>query len=221
MTRRDALLLLALPGMGGRGPLPVLAGSDRAAFLAWFTWLAEATYYMLPGVLPREVHDCSGLLRFAFREALREHTAEWAHSLNLPDFAPLPELRNPIRKPDVFLTAGGVRREFADAENLLRYNCHVVSRDIAAAAHGDLLFYRQWSTAQSWHSMVFLRRSAFEAGRGHCLVYHTGPQGGRGGEVRRPTLAELLAHPEPRWRPLAANSNFLGVYRWNILERTD
>lgn len=221
MTRRDALLLLALPNMGRRGPLPVLAGSDRAAFLAWFTWLSEATYYMLPGALPREVHDCSGLLRFAFREALREHTVEWAHSFNLPDFPPLPELRKPNRQPEVFLTAGGVRREFADAENLMRYNCHAVSRDIDAAAHGDLLFYRQWTASQSWHSMVFLRRSAFDSGRGHRLVYHTGPQGGRAGEVRRPTLAELLAHPEPRWRPLVANSNFLGVFRWNILERTD
>jgi uncharacterized protein YfaT (DUF1175 family) len=35
--------------------------------------------------------------------------------------------------------------------------------------------------------------------------------------MRRVTLAELLNHPSPRWRPVTGNSNFLGVYRWNIL----
>jgi uncharacterized protein YfaT (DUF1175 family) len=30
-------------------------------------------------------------------------------------------------------------------------------------------------------------------------------------------LAELQHHPDPKWRPFAANSNFLGIYRWNII----
>jgi uncharacterized protein YfaT (DUF1175 family) len=30
-------------------------------------------------------------------------------------------------------------------------------------------------------------------------------------------LADLLHHPDPRWRPEPSNPNFLGVYRWNIL----
>ncbi|MCC6262020.1 MAG: DUF1175 family protein, partial [Bryobacterales bacterium] len=37
------------------------------------------------------------------------------------------------------------------------------------------------------------------------------------GEMRRPSLAELFRHPEPRWHPTAANPTFLGVYRWKIL----
>ncbi len=53
--------------------------------------------------------------------------------------------------------------------------------------------------------------------RGAVVVYHTGPIGKAPGEMRRVTLAELLDHPSPRWRPVAGNSNFLGVYRWNIL----
>jgi uncharacterized protein YfaT (DUF1175 family) len=58
-------------------------------------------------------------------------------------------------------------------------------------------------------------------------VYDTGPMGnGRGpsldgqvlrGEVRRVALRDLLHHPDTRWRPVPDNSNFLGVYRWNIL----
>jgi uncharacterized protein YfaT (DUF1175 family) len=49
------------------------------------------------------------------------------------------------------------------------------------------------------------------------VVYHTGPDRGSAGEIRRVTLAELLDHPDARWRPISANPNFLGVYRWNIL----
>jgi hypothetical protein len=35
--------------------------------------------------------------------------------------------------------------------------------------------------------------------------------------MRRVLLADLLHHPDPRWRPTPSNPNFLGVYRWNIL----
>jgi len=30
-----------------------------------------------------------------------------------------------------------------------------------------------------------------------------------------------LHHPDARWRPLPENTNFLGVYRWNILREGD
>jgi uncharacterized protein YfaT (DUF1175 family) len=60
---------------------------------------------------------------------------------------------------------------------------------------------------------------------GGAVVYHTGPTGeGRRkgkGEMRRVTLDDLLHHPDVRWRPVAENSNFLGVYRWNILRDGD
>jgi hypothetical protein len=49
------------------------------------------------------------------------------------------------------------------------------------------------------------------------VVYHTGPDRGSLGEIRRVTMAELLDHPDARWRPINSNPNFLGVYRWNIL----
>jgi uncharacterized protein YfaT (DUF1175 family) len=52
-------------------------------------------------------------------------------------------------------------------------------------------------------------------------VYHTGLLGGGPGEIRRPTVEELLRHPSPRWRPNVGNGNFLGVYRWNILRESD
>jgi hypothetical protein len=48
-------------------------------------------------------------------------------------------------------------------------------------------------------------------------VYHTGPIGREPGEMRRVSLDDLLHHPDTRWRPVIENSNFLGVYRWNVL----
>src|SRR5690349_21968790 len=42
--------------------------------------------------------------------------------------------------------------------------------------------------------------------------------------IRRPPRSTLFpyttlfrSHPSPRWRPVAGNPNFLGVYRWNVL----
>jgi uncharacterized protein len=54
------------------------------------------------------------------------------------------------------------------------------------------------------------------------VVYYTGPirrsSGKQGkGEMRRLLVSDLLYHPDARWRPLPENTNFLGVYRWNIL----
>jgi uncharacterized protein YfaT (DUF1175 family) len=46
------------------------------------------------------------------------------------------------------------------------------------------------------------------------------PDRGSPGELRRVLLADLLDHPQPQWRPLPSNPNFLGVYRWNILRGT-
>jgi hypothetical protein len=221
MHRRRALGILAA-GFLRAVPLPALATpSDRKAFRAWFAWLAEALYYTPEVRRPREVSDCSALLRFAYREALRPHTAEWARNLGLDWMPPLPELSRASQHSALFRTASGESREFADAENLMRHNTYLVARDTRAALRGDLLFYRQLVSTQRWHSMVHLGPSAFERSREARVIYHTGPTAGERGELRRPTLAELLNHPEPRWRPVAGNGNFLGVFRWNILRETD
>jgi uncharacterized protein YfaT (DUF1175 family) len=39
--------------------------------------------------------------------------------------------------------------------------------------------------------------------------------------MRRLLVSDLLHHPDARWRPLPENTNFLGVYRWNILREGD
>ena len=90
---------------------------------------------------------------------------------------------------------------------------------------GDMLFYRQLEQHSPFHSMVFVGRSGLADAGEDMIVYHTGPimgiKGGRHrGEMRRATVSELLQHPDPRWRPVAGNRNFLGVYRWNILRES-
>lgn len=66
--------------------------------------------------------------------------------------------------------------------------------------------------------MIYVGRSAWlEDGGRDWVVYNTGPSGTRPGQMRRLRMTELLDYPQPEWRPIAGNSNFLGVYRWNIL----
>ena len=115
----------------------------------------------------------------------------------------------------------GAFAQFADAKTLWQHNSYFVGRDVSRARPGDLLFFRQEGHDLPFHAMIFLGPSQIEAGREPLVVYHTGPIGKSAGEVRRPTLAQLMDFPDPRWRPVPSNPSFLGVYRWNILRGAD
>ncbi len=206
--------------------------ADRLAFRGWFTLLAESQYYRGKNAAP-EVDDCAALLRFAYREALREHDAEWAHAVALPASPSAGDIRQ-YRYPYTPLGAAlfrvrdgsfaaddlhdGAFAEFADAATLWRRNTFSVGRSLTRARPGDLLFFRQDTAARMpFHAMIFLGRSQIEPGTEQFVVYHTGPNGSSPGEIKRLSLAELLNYPDARWRPVASNPAFLGVYRWNIL----
>ncbi|HWQ03371.1 MAG TPA: DUF1175 family protein [Candidatus Nitrosotenuis sp.] len=214
--------------------------ADRETFRRWFVLLAEAAYLNPPQLLPKEINDCAALVRFAYREALRDKSAEWnpAPGLNVLRSAPQIEKYSypftPLGAGLFRVRAGtfapsdlrdGTFAEFADAQTLLRWNAHLVTRDAASALPGDLLFFRQLEQNLPYHVMIFVGSSEpqrAEAGPPHAaegafIVYHTGPIGRSAGEMRRASLQELFHHPSPRWRPVPGNSNFLGVYRWNIL----
>ena len=115
----------------------------------------------------------------------------------------------------------GTFAQFADAKTLRQFNTHFVSRDLRYAEPGDLLFYRQESGEFPFHSMIYLGRSSIRDDGENYLLYHTGPHshGADPGEIRRPSVADLMQHPDPRWRPITGNPMFLGLYRWNILRR--
>jgi len=220
LSRRSALaVLLPLPFAGfADSQLPVLRDSgDQRAFCAWFTWLAEAMFFVPRASLPEEIVDCSSLVRFAYRNALAPHTAEWARSLGLASPPPpLPEISRRGFTP-LLRTSLDEAAHFADAAHLMRYNFQRIAGEWRAAQPGDALFWNQKPGAGADHCMVWLGPSQFEKTPESYLVYHTGPEGQWAGEVRRPSIRELLNHPEPRWRPVRGNPHFLGVFRWNLL----
>jgi hypothetical protein len=201
--------------------------ADRQVFRRWFTLIADYQAVRPRNEIPPEVSDCAGLLRYAYREALKRHNDSWFLTTGIDLQAPPGEIRA-WHYPDTPLKTGifrvepgafdavdvsnGAFAQFADAKTLVERNAYLVSRDARQAQPGDLLFFRQFGQSSPWHSMIVTRIGA-EPG----VVYHTGPDRDSSGEIRRVTLAELLDHPDPRWRPISANPNFLGVYRWNIL----
>ena len=114
----------------------------------------------------------------------------------------------------------GTFSEFADARTLKEFNSRFVGRDPRQAEAGDLLFFHQpWVQKYPYHVMLFLGRARTDSeGASDWLVYHTGSSASDAGEVRKVRLAVLARHPDQRWRPVAANRNFLGFYRLKILE---
>src|SRR5215207_10297357 len=68
--------------------------NDRENFRRWFTWVAEMQFYNLSDQWNVEQRDCAGLVRFAWREALRPHDRPWFQRMGenydtvAPDLAP-------------------------------------------------------------------------------------------------------------------------------------
>jgi uncharacterized protein len=204
--------------------------ADQAAFRRWFTLIAEYQAARPPGEAPAEITDCASLLRYSYREALKRHDEAWFETTGIEVAAPPGEIRrwsyphSPLGaalfrvQPGAFAAddlTDGAFAQFADARTLVERNAYFVSRDVRVAQPGDLLFYRQFGQSSPWHSMIVAR-----SGVAAEVVYDTGPDHSRPGEIRRVLLAELLDHPQPQWRPTPGNPNFLGVYRWNILRGT-
>ncbi len=199
--------------------------ADRDAFRRWFTFLAEAQYFNPPAQRPPEIVDCSSLVRYAYREALRKHDTVWAaqsHLLLIPAIPSVTQYNYP-RTPtgaDLFETGPNTFGQFANAETLYRFNTFFISRDLFRAQPGDLLFYRHSSGSMPFHSMIVLGHSQINFNSSMFVVYDTGPDGTSAGEIKRLTYQELLHFPDPQWHPISHNALFLGVFRWNILKKT-
>jgi uncharacterized protein YfaT (DUF1175 family) len=201
--------------------------ADQAAFRQWFTLIADYQAIRPRADVPAEIRDCASLLRYSYREALMRHDDTWFMSTGI-EVAALPGEIRAWRFPETPLGTGlfrvrpgsfeppdasnGAFAQFADAKTLVERNAYLVSRDLRQAQPGDLIFYRQFGQSSPWHSMIVTR-----IGGQAAVVYDTGADHGQAGELRRLALAELLDHPQPQWRPVPSNPNFLGVYRWNIL----
>jgi uncharacterized protein len=209
---------------------------DRDAFRRWFTLLADYESLAPPDKVAAEINDCAALIRFAYRGALHAHDSVWILETKLDTLPSVPSIKK-YRYPFTPLGASLLRvspgpftpddltnkafAQFADARTLKELNTYFISRDVRQARPGDLLFYRQLEQNEPYHSMIFIGRSQLDSDPAALVIYHTGPDKKLAGEIRRVPLNTLMQHPSPRWRPTVANSNFLGVYRWNILREAD
>jgi len=214
------------------------SSDDRDSFRRWFAYIAEMQFYKLSGAWNEDQRDCAGLVRFAWREALRGHDRIWFQSISsggedyeaiAPDVKAYDLKRSPLGEKLFRADFGSFRQsdltdgkfsEFADARTLKNHNVTFISRDRRQARRGDLLFFHQPRVQKfPYHLMIFIGDARHDSeGAGDWVVYHTGSSPNDNGEVKKVRLAVLDHHPDRRWRPVANNPNFLGFYRLKILE---
>lgn len=212
---------VVLAGIGVPAQVRLADESDRAALRAWFVLLADAQFERNTA----DVKDCAALVRHAVREALRAHTPEWVRRSGLPFTPQFADVRSAPKAGaggmPLFKVSTGAQpayAEFADAKTLIALNTRALGRNVRALQPGDVLYFRQQEQReQPDHLMVFVGRSQFEPEGADWVVYHTGPLDDGPGEVRKTRLSTLMQHPSPRWRPLASNQNFVGVFRLGML----
>jgi uncharacterized protein YfaT (DUF1175 family) len=235
------LELLADDGDADRDGFPdaveLTSEEDRDAFRRWFAAVAEAQFFALDPAWPAVHRDCAGLLRFAYKEALRRHDQAWrSHRRYLPDSS-MPDVAKyaypqvPILGDRLFRVAPGPFQKGENIEETFSptasakwlVTANAVRIDRAKAGVGDLLFFEDpEAPGMSFHSMVYLgpadEKPAADAEPDGWVVYHTGPEGQASGTVRKVRLSQLLSHPDEKWRPRADNPHFLGFYRWKIVQ---
>jgi uncharacterized protein YfaT (DUF1175 family) len=208
---------------------------DRESFRRWFTGIAELQFYRLSDQWNPEQRDCAGLVRFAWREALRRHDHAWLQRMGSGFEAITSDVKtynlesHPLGDK-IFRSAFGAYQpadlaagkfsDFADARTLKSFNVVFVSRDRHQAQSGDLLFfYQPWMQKFPYHVMIFLGEPRIAAaGASDWVVYHTGSSPNDQGAVKKVELSVLDHHPDARWRPIEGNQNFLGFYRLKILD---
>lgn len=210
LSRRRLLAGLGLPvlmPLARAAPdRPTLDREQSQRLRDWMTLLIHAQVDR--GPTPRWTHrDCAGLVRFAVAEALRPHDLAWRRANGLlgtrvPPDVPQEQagaIRHAWRRAD------GSQHAFVGALELVQENTRFVSRQLAQALPGDLLFY---DFGDDQHLMVWM---------GRYVAYHTGRADALDNGLRALRPAQLLAWQDTRWRPEAANPNFAGVYRLAFL----
>ncbi len=208
---------------------------DRENFRRWFTLIAEGQFYEINKQWNADQRDCAGLVRFAWREALRHHDRAWLQKMGAaytpiaPDVSRYTLEQGPLGEK-LFRTsfgsykdgesANGTFSEFADARTLKSFNAKFISRDRREAQPGDLLFfYQPWVQKFPYHVMIFLGTAQLAGNQAtDWVVYHTGSSPTDEGTVKKVELSVLDHHPNKRWRPVESNPNFLGFYRLKILD---
>lgn len=208
---------------------------DRRNFRRWFVSLAESQLYKEDPAWRTDDHDCAGLIRFAYREALKKHDTDWLRSKPFLLDAAIPDVRKynypkvPLLKTKIFRTREGQFREtdLADttfavtamAAKMRSYNTVFLGKTLENVQPGDLFFYlNAGDVNMPQHSMIFIGDPRKPASYEDAVIYHTGPRDEEPGVLKKVRLLDLLRHPDDRWHPAPENQYFLGFYRWKILD---
>ncbi len=209
--------------------------TDRRNFRRWFVAIAESQLYKEDPAWRKDDHDCAGLIRFAYREALKRHGTDWLRSKPFLVDAAIADVRK-YNYPDVPLIGTRIFRtrdgEFAEtnlndttfavtalAAKLRSYNTVFLGKSLENVQPGDLLFFLNTGDVKMpQHSMIFVGDSRRPPSFDDYVIYHTGPRDDKPGVLKKVRLADLLKHPDARWHPAPENRYFLGYYRWKILD---
>lgn len=167
---------------------------DQVNFLRWFTAIAEAQFYQPSEKWREEERDCAGLVRFAYKEALKRHDSRWLATMPYLKDPVIPDVKRfqypdiPLLGTAIFRVAEGsfqtedVRQArfspWASSQALQRHNTAYVGRNPAGLQKGDLLFFLNIENPRlPYHVMILLGddRGVVEGGWEDWLVYHTGP----------------------------------------------
>lgn len=201
-----------------------LGKDDSERFINWFLNISLYQTQKISNNWLEFERDCSGLIRYATREALKVHDESWYEKtgidsefweektgVNLKYFEDVqkynyPEI--PVFGSYNFFDEEGNTVYFADAYNLLRANVKFISKDLKDAKPGDLLFF-QHPAPLTFHSMIFT---------GDGLVYHTGPvDESNPGMIKVWTIDYYTSLMPFQWLPIQNNEYFLGVFRLKFL----
>ena len=188
---------------------------DSRNFRKWFLEIAKSQFARKSNSW--KDRDCSGLIRFAYKEALKKHDKKWEKEIGF--FHSSADQKMDVKKynyPNIPLVGVNIFKisdtkfgVFADAYHLLKYNVDFISKDYKDAKPGDILFfYHPLSLDMPYHSMIYT---------GDGVLYHTGPIEDEEGELRYMKLEDVLNHFPLDWKPLSINSKFLGFFRFKIL----
>jgi hypothetical protein len=209
--------------------------ADRRNFRRWFVSIVESQLYKEDPAWRKDDHDCAGLIRFAYREALKRHDTDWLRSKPFLVDAAIADVRKynypgvPLLTTKIFRTRDG---EFSEADlndttfavtalaaKLRSYNTVFLGKSLEAVQPGDLLFFLNTGEVKMpQHSMIFIGDPRRPPTFDDCVIYHTGPRDDDAGVLKKVRLADLLKHPDARWHPAPENRYFLGYYRWKILD---
>jgi len=193
---------------------------DEKALRETVTRLALLQAKKLSPQWMEQQRDCSGLVRFAYREAFDIGSPKEKERLGIPGALRLPVVSEMSKRvfprfPQIWQV--GVDREgkprfgaFADAETLIGFNFRKKASGLQRARNGDLLvFQKALDNDQPYHLMIFV-----ESRPENLAIYHNGAIGDEA-RVRVVRVSDLMESPDPVWIPSTGNPHFLGVFEWN------